>query len=624
MPTIFNDNEIDKKEEVFVDDEKSYDIAIKTELPPETNIGIDIDETLLKQIADGVQTSQFDISKISSMTQLSQERNDLYNAIDAMAQDPTISAVLETYAEDSTEYNDNGRIMWAESSDAEISKFVNFLLDSINVDKKIYKWAHCLCKYGDVYLRLFRKSDYEDPIFDKKGEKENLQEDVKVVAYRADDKFVHYVEMVPNPAEMFELTRFGKTYGYIKAPVYNTQTKNNPYSTTSFTYDFKVRDIDIYGATDYVHGCLEENDSRTTETVNLFYNKTGDAETDTKSSYSVRRGQSLLQSSFKAWRERMLLENSMLLNRITKSSIVRVINVEVGDMPKERVGPHLQSIKSLMEQKTALNTGNSMEEYTNPGPMENNVYVPTRNGQGNITTQQIGGDVDVKGLADVDYFNKRLFGSLRIPQQYFGFTDDNAGFSGGESLALISSRYAKMVKRIQNVLIQMVTDAVNILLLDRGLDSYVNNFNIKMQAPTTKEEIDRKQNVSNAISVVGDVMNLLTDIEDNTIKLKILKSLIANALPNPEVVELLQDEIEKPEQEETPIHTDMPEDNAEDRYETSGYIPPDDREVPPPPPAPQTQSNTEEEGPRTDLSDVDLPTPSELDKDFTDNTEFQQ
>lgn len=624
MPTIFNDNEIDKKEEVFVDDEKSYDIPIKTELPPETNIGIDVDETLLKQIADGVQTSQFDISKISSMTQLSQERNDLYNAIDAMAQDPTISAVLETYAEDSTEYNDNGRIMWAESSDAEISKFINFLLDSINVDKKIYKWAHCLCKYGDVYLRLFRKSDYEDPIFDKKGEKENLQEDVKVVAYRADDKFVHYVEMVPNPAEMFELTRFGKTYGYIKAPVYNTQTKNNPYSTTSFTYDFKVRDIDIYGATDYVHGCLEENDSRTTETVNLFYNKTGDAETDTKSSYSVRRGQSLLQSSFKAWRERMLLENSMLLNRITKSSIVRVINVEVGDMPKERVGPHLQSIKSLMEQKTALNTGNSMEEYTNPGPMENNVYVPTRNGQGNITTQQIGGDVDVKGLADVDYFNKRLFGSLRIPQQYFGFTDDNAGFSGGESLALISSRYAKMVKRIQNVLIQMITDAVNIFLLDRGLDSYVNNFNIKMQAPTTKEETDRKQNVSNAISVVGDVMNLLTDIEDNTIKLKILKSLIANALPNPEVVELLQDEIEKIEQEETSVDADTPEDNAEDRYETSGYIPPDDNEVPPPPPVPQTQSNTEEEGPETDLSDVDLPTPAELDKDFTDNTEFQQ
>ena len=54
---------------------------------------------------------------------------------------------------------------------------------------------------------------------------------------------------------------------------------------------------------------------------------------------------SLLYNTFKVWRELSLLENSVLLNRVTKSSIVRIIGVEVGDMPKEMVGPHLQGIK---------------------------------------------------------------------------------------------------------------------------------------------------------------------------------------------------------------------------------------------------------------------------------------
>ena len=54
--------------------------------------------------------------------------------------------------------------------------------------------------------------------------------------------------------------------------------------------------------------------------------------------------------------------------------------------------------------------------------MENNVYVPTKNGIGALTTQQVGGDVDVKGLADIDYFRHRLFGSLRVPQQYLLMT----------------------------------------------------------------------------------------------------------------------------------------------------------------------------------------------------------
>ena len=39
-------------------------------------------------------------------------------------------------------------------------------------------------------------------------------------------------------------------------------------------------------------------------------------------------------------------------------------------------------IKQLIEQKSAINEGTSMEEYTNPGPMENNIYVPTYNGIG--------------------------------------------------------------------------------------------------------------------------------------------------------------------------------------------------------------------------------------------------
>jgi hypothetical protein len=208
--------------------------------------------------------------------------------------------------------------------------------------------------------------------------------------------------------------------------------------------------------------------------------------------YTVRRGQSLLYDAFKVWRELTLLENSVLLNRLTKSSIIRLIQVQIGDMPKENIGPHLQGVKSLIEQKSALAVGQSLSEYTNPGPIENNIYVPIRSdGQGTITTSQIGGDVDVKSLADLSYYQDKLFGALKVPKQFFGIVDDAAGFSGGTSLSIISSRYAKTIKRIQSTLCQTITDAVNLLLLDKGLTQYVNEFSIKMQSPSTQEDIDR-------------------------------------------------------------------------------------------------------------------------------------
>lgn len=222
-----------------------------------------------------------------------------------------------------------------------------------------------------------------------------------------------------------------------------------------------------------------------------------------------------------------------------------MINVEVGDMPKEMVGPHLQGVKALMEQKASLNAGESMSEYTNPGPIENNIYVPTHNGVGAITADQIGGDVNVGQLPDIDYFQNKFFGSMRVPKQYFGLTDDGAGFNGGQSLAIISSRYAKMIKRIQNAVIQAITDIINLMLIDKGMTNAINKFTIKMQPPTTQEEIDRRDNLASKVQITSDIMNLVSDIEDPSIKMRILKSLLSDVITDNEVIELIQEQIDE-------------------------------------------------------------------------------
>lgn len=533
---------------------------------PNMEIGIDLENTVMSNIADTVETSQLDINVLNSFTQVSRSRNEIYDVLDDMGNDSTLAAVLETYAEDATETNDAGDIMWCESPDADATAYVTYLLNALNVNKNLYKWTYSLCKYGDVYLRLYRESDYDDLLFErpvKQQGKSKLNEDIKIKIYGKNDKYIHYLEMAPNPAQVFELTRFGKTSAYIKTDVKATQKTNDVLqgvNNLTMRYAFNKNDVELYEPTEYVHASLEDNSSRTPEEVQLFV-------TDDKClTYTVKRGQSLLYSTYKIWRQLMLLENSVLLNRVTQSSIVRVLGIEVGDMPKENVPTHLMNIKQLIEQKAALDVGKSMNEYTNPGPIINNVYVPTRNGQGVITTSQIGGDVKIGDLADLGYYQDKLFGNLRVPKQYFGVTDDNAGFSGGESLSIISSRYAKMIKRIQNTIIQMITDAINLILLDTGNEAYINKFTLRMQAPTTQEEVDRRDNLSNKVGLVRDIMDTLTDIENITTKLKILKSLLSNTINDNEIIQLIQDEIEAMEAQLTEEDTPTEDDDSSNDY----------------------------------------------------------
>lgn len=611
------------KDTAFQQDDSIYGKSIDVKPVPEKQIGIDLSDSMLDYIIDGVQTSSMDMSALDSFTQVSRSRNDIYETLDYMAQDSTISAILETYAEDATETNDQGKIMWAESSDPNAGKFVSYLLEALNVDKNIYKWAHSLCKYGDVYLRLYRESDYDDDLFSHKKKKNAsqqnvLNEDVNLVYYKKDDKYIHYLEYVDNPAQAFELTRFGKTYAYIKTSVPATTTQSpglNNTNTFLNKYTFNTNDVDVFQPTEFVHACLEDNSSRTPEEVDLFI---GDDQ-NKKMSFKVKRGQSLLYNSYKIWRQLMLLENSVLLNRVTQSSIVRVIGVEVGDMPKENVQLQLAQVKQMIEQKVNLNVGRSMGEYTNPGPVINNIYVPTRNNQGVISTQQIGGEVKIGDLDDIGYYQDKFFGSMRVPKQYFGVTDDNAGFSGGESLSLISSRYAKMIKRIQNTLIQMITDAINIICINTGNESYINKFSIKMQPPTTKEEKDRRDNISTKVSLVTDVMNTLSEVETASTKLKILKALLSDSITDQEVISLLQDEIEKKEKEEAPEveePTDTSDSGSSDSFDSDSSIDFGDGESTSSTGAEDTSIDTS--GETTSSSDdtsstsTDLPSPDDL------------
>ncbi|MBP5408444.1 MAG: hypothetical protein J6Y42_04840 [Bacilli bacterium] len=113
-----------------------------------------------------------------------------------------------------------------------------------------------------------------------------------------------------------------------------------------FRYQFKEKDVTVYEPTNFVHACLEDNSSRVPEEVDIFLDKRTKTDSDSPDiTYTVRRGQPIFYNAFKVWRCMMLLENSLLLNRITKSSILRIIGVEVGDMDKTSVGPHLMNIK---------------------------------------------------------------------------------------------------------------------------------------------------------------------------------------------------------------------------------------------------------------------------------------
>ena len=562
-----------------MEDNKKFigkEIKVSPLEPPQTDI--DVNKSLENAILSAASSDDLKTDAFKAFSTAAQTREAEYELIDTMAQDSTIAAALETYAEDISQPNSKGDIFWAESDDADVAGYVNYLLKKINVDKHAFSWAYQLVKYGDVYLHLLRNSDFENSRLFNKGGKQNLNEDVNLNIAKDNDHYALNVEMMKNPNEMFELTKFGKSMAYIKAAT-SVQGDFSTYNDVSYFthYNFKNNDVDIYAPTEFVHACLEGSTSRSEEELDIFFNDDDYSNKQNGETFQVRRGTGILNDLFKVWRQLTLLENSVLLNRLTRSSVVRAIQVEVGDMPVNQVSNVTSKIKNLIENKASLDVGKNMTEFTNPGPVENVIIVPTRNGKGTLTVNQIGGEVDPKQLTDLDWYNNKLFGGLKIPKQYFGWTDDAGGFSAGTSLSQYSARYGKAVKRMQASLIEMVTDMINLILIDLGYPRYINAFTIKMQAPITQEEIDKKADLSNTLRNVSDIMSTLTDVSTTSAKLKVLKSLLAQCLDDQDIIDILSSEIEKLEKAENDESSSQttaetaPVTNNTDMSESSGF-----------------------------------------------------
>lgn len=521
--------------------EDIFDKRIITVPVQPKNIGVDTNDEVVKKVAEGEEATG-----LSQLSTISMDRDMAYNQIDDMCSDSRMASALEAYAEEATCIGNDGRIVYVDSMDTDVAKMVTHFLDAMNIDKYIYSWAYSLIKYGDVYIRMYRRSDVEPDYMRNR----KLDETLEVNYYNKNvDPYVDYCEQILNPAEMFELKKFGKTYAYIQCPIASLNV--NQRDKTRLAYMLQrtrdTGDVKLFQPTEFVHGCLNQSSSRVAETLQIF-----DDETEGGDIYTVNRGQSLFYNVYPLWRQMQLLENSMLLNRINKNAILRLLTVEVGNVPSEEDANSIVSaVANMLQTKMSISTKTMSNLYLSDSPTVNYAVMPTKNGAGAVGFQDIGGTTgESENLDDINYYRDKLFGSLRLPKQMFGeTTGDSAGFDAGGSLAQQSLRFGKAVRRIQSVLIDTITDMINLRLYDRGLTNYIDKFLIKMHFPITQEDTVNQTHRKEQIDLVLRIMDSLEGVAESSARLTILRYLLSTVIDDSDVLTAIQSELE--EQSET-------------------------------------------------------------------------
>ena len=202
-------------------------------------------------------------------------------------------------------------------------------------------------------------------------------------------------------------------------------------------------------------------------------------------------GNSLLESIFKVYKQKELLEDAIIIYRVQRAPERRVFYVVVGNMPSHLAMQFVERVKTdIHQRRIPSSTGggnNVIDSSYNPLSINEDYFFPqTAEGRGS-KVETLPGGTNLGEIDDLRYFTNKLVRGLRIPSSYLptGPDDGASAFQDGRvGTAYIQElRFNTYCERLQGLLTEQFNQDFKRYLLEKGINIDTAMFDLRMQPP---------------------------------------------------------------------------------------------------------------------------------------------
>src|SRR6056300_72024 len=402
-------------------------------------------------------------------------RIERYGQYDTMDSDSEVNAALDILAEFCTQKNNENYTPFsiffkdkATSTEVKILKgYLQQWADINNFDRRIFKIVRNIFKYGDAffvrdpetYKWFYIDAAKVDKIIVNESEgKQPEQYVIRDLNINFQDLAVTQKNPTNNPGQIDYTTSGGAMgRGYVGAGPKNFSTRFE-----------KSQNQMAIEADHVVHLSLSEGLDR-----------------------NFPFGNSLLESVFKVYKQKELLEDAIIIYRVQRAPERRVFYIDVGNMPTHLAMGFVERVKNEIHQRripSATGGGtNVIDASFNPLSINEDYFFPqTAEGRGS-KVETLPGGTNLGEIDDLKYFTNKLFRGLRIPSSYLptGADDSAAQYNDGRvGTAYIQElRFNKYCERLQNLIVDEFNTEFKRYLLEKGINIDTSMFDLQLQQP---------------------------------------------------------------------------------------------------------------------------------------------
>ena len=178
---------------------------------------------------------------------------------------------------------------------------------------------------------------------------------------------------------------------------------------------------------------------------------------------------SYLHKAIKSLNQLRMIEDSLVIYRLSRAPERRIFYIDVGNLPKVKAEQYLKEVMSRYRNKQVYNaqTGEIRDDRKYMSMLED-FWLPRREGGRGTEISTLPGGQNLGELSDIEYFQKKLYRSLGVPESRIAA---DGGFNLGRSSEILRDelKFAKFVGRLRKRFSNMFSDMLKTQLILKNI-----------------------------------------------------------------------------------------------------------------------------------------------------------
>jgi hypothetical protein len=179
---------------------------------------------------------------------------------------------------------------------------------------------------------------------------------------------------------------------------------------------------------------------------------------------------SFLHKAIKSLNQLRMIEDSLVIYRLSRAPERRIFYIDVGNLPKVKAEQYLRDVMARYRNKLVYDasTGEIRDDKKHMSMLED-FWLPRREGGRGTEITTLPGGQNLGELKDVEYFRKKLYNSLNLPPSRL--TDDNKAFNLGKSTEILRDelKFSKFIGRLRKRFSRLFHDILKTQLILKGV-----------------------------------------------------------------------------------------------------------------------------------------------------------